>query len=77
MIDRIKAQNHACLFAYLCKNHEELDLDFGFFETVRTKRNAINYYGESISYGYWKSVELQMKLYISILTKEIKERIKE
>ena len=43
--DRIKTNNHQCLFAYLCETHPDLVLDWNFFEKVRTKRNGIQYYG--------------------------------
>ena len=48
-----------------------------FFEKVRTKRNGINYYGERVSYEDWKSIEVQMKIYISTLRKEITKRLEE
>ena len=43
--EKIKIDNHQCLFAYLCEKHPELELDWDFFEKVRTKRNGIQYYG--------------------------------
>ena len=72
-LDKKKVRNHQCLFAYICKKHPELDLDFNFFELVRTKRNGINYYGERITFKDWKKVALQFDLYISALKKKIKK----
>ncbi len=43
--EKIKIDNHQCLFAYLCEKHPELEFNWDFFEKVRTKRNGINYYG--------------------------------
>ncbi len=74
--DKISISNHQCLFAYLCTKHEELELDFGFFEKIRTKRNGSNYYGEKILHKDWKEVELQMKIYVSTLKKVIQEKLK-
>ena len=75
LFDKISSSNHLCLFAALCTQHPELEFDWKFFEKVRTKRNASNYYGEKITYGDWKSSELQMKLYISTLKKEINKKL--
>ena len=44
--DRLKIDNHQCLFACLCKTHPELELDWKFFEEVRDRRNRSHYYGE-------------------------------
>ncbi len=73
IFDKVDISNHQCLFAYLCLKHPELELDWDFFEKVRTKRNGINYYGQSTSYEDWKAVELQFNLYISTLKKEIRK----
>lgn len=74
--DKMKSDNHQCLFSYLCEKHPELDFDFDFFEKVRTKRNGINYYGIPVDYDDWKEVELQFNLYINKLKDEIKKKIK-
>ncbi|PIN75854.1 hypothetical protein COV18_01590 [Candidatus Woesearchaeota archaeon CG10_big_fil_rev_8_21_14_0_10_37_12] len=66
-IDKIKIKTHECLFAYLCQKHSELEFNWEFFETIRSKRNRSTYYGESISKEQWKNVELQMNLYIKTL----------
>lgn len=71
-----KITNHQCLFAFLCTKFK-LDLDYMFFEMIRTKRNGINYYGGKIEYQDWKEVEFQMKLYAKTLKGEIKKRLNE
>ncbi|MBI5392534.1 hypothetical protein HZA96_01570 [Candidatus Woesearchaeota archaeon] len=75
MFDKITSLNHLCLFAYLCEKHKELELDWNFFERIRTKRNGINYYGQKVTYDNLKSIEIQVKLYISLLEKEITKKI--
>jgi len=75
IFDKVGISNHQCLFAYLCTNHPELELDWNFFEKVRTKRNGINYYGQPTRHEDWKAVELQFNLYISALKKEIKKKL--
>ncbi len=74
--EKIKIDNHQCLFAYLCEKHPELDLDWDFFEKIRTKRNGINYYGQQTTYEDFKDVELQFNLYAKKLISEIRKRIK-
>ncbi len=73
--DRMKSLNHQCLFAYLCIKHPELELNWEFFEKIRTKRNGINYYGQPVTSEDWKEAELQFNLYISTLKKEIKKKL--
>ena len=71
LFDKIKARTHECLFAYLVAKHPELEFDWNFLEKIRTRRNRSIYYGEPSSYSDWKSIELQLGLYISALRKEI------
>ncbi len=75
LFDKIKSDNHQCLFAHLCECHAELELDWAFFEKIRTKRNGIHYYGEAISYLDWKDISLQIELYTSLLEKEIEKKM--
>ena len=76
-LDKTKARTHQALFSYLCMKHPYLELDWDFFEKIRTKRNGIMYYFETVSYTDWKSVETQIKLYINFISKEIEKKIKE
>jgi uncharacterized protein (UPF0332 family) len=73
--DEIKSKNHQCLFAYLCHKHPELELNWDFFEKIRTKRNGINYYGNPVDLKDWKDVEITFNLYIKLLREKIKELI--
>ena len=73
--EKIKIDNHQCLFSYLCEKHPELEFSWDFFEKVRTKRNGINYYGIPVIYDDWKEVELQLNLYIKKLKEEIKKKL--
>lgn len=73
--ERMKIDNHQCLFAYLCEKHQELEFSWDFFERIRTKRNGINYYGVPISFEDWKDIELQLNLYIDRLEEEIRKRL--
>jgi hypothetical protein len=74
--EKVKIDNHQCLFAYLCEKHPELDFSWEFLEKARTKRNGINYYGRPIDFEGWKEVEMQFIFYIKKLKEEIYSRIK-
>jgi hypothetical protein len=74
--EKVKIDNHQCLFAYLCEKHPELDFSWDFLEKARTKRNGIHYYGRPVDFENWNEVELQFTLYIKKLKEEIKARLK-
>lgn len=73
--EKIKIDNHQCLFSYLCERHPELEFSWDFFEKVRTKRNGINYYGSPVNYNDWKETEIQFILYIKKLKEEINKQL--
>ena len=74
-IEKVNSSNHYCLFAGLSVLYTHLELDWSFLERVRAKRHGLNYYGETFSFSDWKSVELQLNLYISALQKEVQRRL--
>ena len=76
LFDGIGADNHQCKNAYLCFKHPELELDWEFLETIRLKRNAINYRGQLLKYDDWKSLKLKFELHISALKKGIESKLK-
>lgn len=75
LFDKVKSLNHQCLFAYLCVKHPELELDWKFFEKIRTKRNGIHYYGSSVNKNDWKEINLQIQPYIKTLQKAIQNKL--
>ena len=75
--ERVKIDNHQCLFAYLCEKYPHLEFSWDFFEKMRTKRNGINYYGTPVDSTDWKDVELQFNLYIKKLRGEINRKLKD
>ena len=75
LFDRIEAERHQCKNACLCFRHPELGLDWEFLETVRLKRNALNYKGKFLSYGYWKLLEPAFELHIRKLSREIETKL--
>jgi hypothetical protein len=77
LFDSIAADSHQCKNAYLCHEHEHLKLDWEFLETIRLKRNAINYQGRFLKYHDWQAFILPFELHITILKKSIEEKLKE
>ena len=77
LFDGIEADKHQCKNAYLCFKHPELDLDWDFLETIRLKRNAINYRGQLLKYEDWKVLKLKFDLHINALKKEIEQKLVE
>ena len=75
LFDGIDADNHQCKNAYICFKHPELDLDWGFLETIRLKRNAINYRGQLLKYDDWKLLKINFELHINVLKKKIEEKL--
>src|SRR3989344_7624331 len=76
LFDGFEADNHQCKNACLCFKHPELELDWEFLETIRLKRNAINYRGQLLKYEDWKNLKLKFELHIGALKKEIEKKIK-
>jgi uncharacterized protein (UPF0332 family) len=73
--DGMKIANHKGCFAYVCVKSSDLELDWNFFEKVRSARNRNKYEASEISQKDWKIVEIQMKLYISTLKREVEEKV--
>jgi len=75
LFDKIDCNNHQCKNAYICLKHPELDMDWNFLETVRLKRNAINYKGQMLNYKDWNRFKLQFDLHIKMLKEEIEKKL--
>ncbi|MBI4439666.1 hypothetical protein HY638_01730 [Candidatus Woesearchaeota archaeon] len=75
LFEGIEADNHQCKNAYICFRHPELELDWEFLETIRLKRNAINYRGQLLKYDDWKSLKLKFELHINALNREIERKL--
>src|SRR3989344_6175382 len=77
LFDGIEADNHQCKNAYLCFKFTKQEYDWNFLETVRLKRNAINYKGQLLKYDDWKMFKLKFELHISSLKKEVERKLSE
>lgn len=71
LFDRTEADSHQCKNAYICIKHPELELDWNFLETIRLKRNAINYRGRLLRYDDWSKLRIQFELHITTLRRGI------
>ncbi|MFC1691768.1 hypothetical protein ACFL0W_06330 [Nanoarchaeota archaeon] len=76
LFDKIAAESHQCKNAYICFKHPELELNWDFLETIRLKRNAINYKGQLLKYEEWNKLKLGFDLHINKLISEIDENLK-
>ncbi len=77
LFEGISADNHQCKNAYLCFKHPELELNWDFLETIRLKRNLINYRGQLLKYEDWKILKINFELHINSLKKEIENKLNE
>src|SRR3989344_5898952 len=77
LFDGIEADNHQCKNAYLCFKFTKQEYDWNFLETVRLKRNAINYRGLLLKYDDWKMLKFNFELHISSLKKEVERKLSE
>ncbi|MBS3143066.1 hypothetical protein J4464_06785 [Candidatus Woesearchaeota archaeon] len=75
LFEGIEADNHQCKNAYLCFKHPELDLDWEFLETIRLRRNAVNYKGQLLKHEDWKLFKLKFELHINALRREIEKKL--
>ncbi len=75
LFDCVSADNHQCKNAYICFKHPELELDWEFLETIRLKRNAINYRGQLLKHDDWKGFKLKFELHIAALKREIEKKL--
>ena len=77
LFDKIKSSNHLCLFAFLCTEHSELELNWDDFEMFRILRNKVCYEGKEISEKDWKNIKVRFDIYIRTFIKEIEKKLEE
>lgn len=71
-----KTSNHQGLFAFIVLHFSDLELDWDFFEKIRTVRNQNKYKGADIGKETWKEVEAQMDIYISTVNKLLEVKLR-
>jgi hypothetical protein len=70
---KLKSTNHLCLFALVCA--ECSNLNWTFLETIRTKRNGLNYYGECINYNEYILLDAEFRNHFEKLKVLILEQL--
>ncbi|MCB9358346.1 hypothetical protein H6503_00285 [Candidatus Woesearchaeota archaeon] len=75
LLEKVKSNNHQCLYAYLCMKHKDWELDWNILETMRIVRNNIQYEGHPVSKESWNEYKLKFELYIQFLTKKLEKMI--
>ncbi len=75
MFDGIEADSHQCKNAHICFKHPELELDWEFLETIRLKRNAINYRGQLLKYDDWSILKMKFELHINAIRRKLEEKL--
>ncbi len=77
IMEKIKSDNHQCLYAYICTKHREWDIDWEIIETMRLLRNGVHYEGRPVSEETWKSYKFKFNIYATTLIKILKEQLKQ
>lgn len=70
-----KCSNHQGVFAAVVLYFKDLELDWNFLERIRLARNRNKYEGLDVTKEMWLKVQLQFDLSISVLKKEIENRL--
>lgn len=76
LMEKIKSDNHQCLFAHICVKHKDWDIDWETIETMRLLRNRLHYEGGQIPAETWKEYKLKFDVYTQIFIKILKEKLK-
>ena len=71
-----KTSNHQGLFAFIILHFPDLEMDWNFFEKIRTVRNQNKYKGADIGKETWKEIEAQMDIYISTVSKVLEVKLR-
>jgi len=76
LMEKIKSDNHQCLFAYICMKHKEWYIDWETIETMRLLRNAVHYEGRAVSAEIWKEYKLKFDVYTQGFIRILKDKLK-
>jgi len=77
LLEKIRSENHQCLYAYVCIKHKEWDIDWETIETMRLLRNGLHYEGRPVSFVTWKEYKLKFNVYNQTFLKILKQKINE
>lgn len=77
ILEKIRSENHQCLYAYICIKHKEWDIDWETIETMRLLRNGVHYEGRPISAETWKEYKLRFSVYDQAFIKILNQKLKD
>lgn len=77
IFEKIRSENHQCLYAHICTKHKDWAIDWKTIETMRLLRNGVHYEGRPISEETWKSYKLRFNVYIKTFIKILKAKLKQ
>ena len=77
LLEKVKSNNHQCLYAFMCTKHPEWDIDWKTIETMRLLRNGAYYEGRPVTQESWKEFKLKFDIYIKTFLAILKEKLKE
>jgi len=75
LLKNLQSNSDLGIFSALCLKYSHLELDWFFLERLRIKSQSLAEGEENINYADWKSIELQLNLYLSSLREEIEKRL--
>ncbi len=76
LLEKIRSENHQCLYAYLCSKHKEWGIEWETIETMRLLRNGVHYEGRAVSADTWKGYKPKFNLYNQIFLRILRQRLK-
>lgn len=74
LLEKIRSENHQCLYAYICTKHKEWDIDWETIETMRLLRNKVHYEGKPVSAETWKEYRPKFQVYIRTFIRILKQK---
>jgi len=75
LLEKVRSENHQCLYAYLCTKHKEWGIGWETIETMRLLRNGVHYEGRAVSAEKWKEYKPKFNLYNQIFLRILKEKL--
>lgn len=75
ILEKANSNNHQCLYAYICVNHPDWEIDWETIETMRLLRNGVHYEGRPVNAEIWKQYKLKFEIYTTTFKKILKEKL--
>ena len=73
IFEKVKSENHQCMFAHLCKGKK--DIDWETVETIRLLRNGVHYQGRPVSAEIWKEYKVKFEVYIRTFIRILRDKL--